>query len=119
LPVEFNKYFGERSMTPIMSLLLIGGLVAGLTMLRWQNQQNLRDLPAASKRFAILVHLGVCLTLAQFVWLFTITLGTPLTDYLGALGLLVVEGLLGGLLSSFILFSRIVLHIPWNKRDGR
>ena len=99
-------------MTPIMSLLLIGGLVAGLIRLRWRDSQNLRNLPAASKRLAVMVHLVACLILALFVWLFAISLGTPLTDYLGALGLLVVEGLIGGIISSFILFSRLIIHIP-------
>ena len=106
-------------MTPIMSLLLIGGLVAGLTGLRWRVKQNLGNLPAATKLFAIFLHLAVCLILALFVWLFTIYIGTPLTDYLGALGLLMVEGLGVGLLSSFILFSRIILHIPRIVRDNR
>jgi hypothetical protein len=76
-------------MTPTLSLLLICGLVAGLTLLRWRDRRNLRNLSPASKRFAILVHLGVCLILALFVWLFTISVGTPLTDYLAVLDLLI------------------------------
>lgn len=104
-------------MTPIMSLLLIGGLVGGLTLLRWRNRENLRNLPATARPLAILLHLAVCLILAVFVWLLTLSLGTPLSDYLGALGLLLVEGLVFGLLSSLILFSRFALHIPWLNRN--
>ncbi len=103
-------------MTPTMSLVLIWGLVAGLTLLRWLDRQNLRNLPAASKRFAVLVHLGVCLIVAFFVWLLTLSVGTPLSDYLSVLALLGLEGLLGGLISSFVLFRRFILHIP-RRRD--
>ena len=106
-------------MTPILSLLLICGLVAGLTLLRWRDWRNLRNLSPASKRFAILVHLGVCLILALFVWLFTISVGTPLTDYFSVLALLLMEGLGAGLISSFGLFSRFVLHIPTSQDTKR
>lgn len=99
-------------MTPTMSLVLIFGLVAGLTLLRWPDRQNLRNLPAASKRFVVLVHLSVCLIVAFFVWLFTLSVGTPLSDYLSVLALLGLEGLLGGLISCLFLFSCHILHIP-------
>ncbi len=101
-------------MTPTMSLLLICGLVAGLTVARLPRRRNLRNLTAPSKWAAVLVHLSICGLLGLFVWVFTVSVGTPLTDYPGVLGLLVLESLLAGLVSSFILFAPFSLGIPTN-----
>ncbi|MDB5082379.1 MAG: hypothetical protein JWP00_4303 [Chloroflexi bacterium] len=103
-------------MTPTMSLFFISGLVAGFTLLRWTDRSKLQSLPLASKRSEIFLQVGVCLGLAFFVWLFTLSVGTPLTDHLSVLILLGLEGLVGGVLSSYILFSRRTLHIPFAKR---
>ena len=97
-------------MTPTMSLLLVCGLVAGLTLARLPGRLNLRNLPASSKRAAVLVHLSVCGLGGLLVWVFTVSVGTPLTDYLGVLGLLVLESLLAGVLSCLVLFGQLSLH---------
>lgn len=104
-------------MTPTMSLLLVCGLVAGLTLVRLPGRRNLQNLTVPSRRAAVLVHLGVCGLLGLFVWLFTASVGTPLSDYLGVLGLLMLESLIAGLLSTFVLFGRFGLHIPLKVKE--
>jgi nitrate reductase NapE component len=99
-------------MTPTLSLLLVCALVAALTLTRWPGRRNLQTLPITSRRIAVLVHLGVCGLFGLVVWLFTISIGTPLTDYLGVLGLLVLESLVAGLVSCLVLFAGFGLHIP-------
>lgn len=99
-------------MTPTITLLLVCALVAALTLARFPGRRNLRSLPVPSRRIAFLIHLGVCGLFGLVVWVFTVSIGTPLTDSLGVLGLMVLEGLAAGLLSSFILFAGLGLHIP-------
>ena len=99
-------------MTPTISLLLVCGLVAGFSLARLPRRRNLRNLAGPSKWVAVLIHLGICGLLGLLVWVFIVSIGTPLTDYPGVLGLLVLESLLAGLLSTFILFGRLRLNLP-------
>lgn len=98
-------------MTPTMSLLLVLGLVAGFTLARLPGRRNLQVLPVASRRAAVLIHIGFCTGLGLLAWVFTVGVGTPLTDYLGVLSLLILESLVAGSVSTFILFGRFGLHL--------
>ena len=98
-------------MTPTMSLLLICGLVVAFTLARLPGRKHLQELNNASKQAAILVHLAICGILGGVVWLFTVSIGKPLTEIWSVLGLLVLESLAVGLLSTFIIFGRFGLHI--------
>jgi hypothetical protein len=104
-------------MTPTLSLLLVCALVSALTLARWPGRRNLRTLAGPSRRIAVLVHLGVCGLFGLVVWLFTVSIGTPLTDYLGVLVLLVLESLLVGLVSCLVLFAGFSLHIPSGMKE--
>ncbi|OJW02749.1 MAG: hypothetical protein BGO39_05850 [Chloroflexi bacterium 54-19] len=93
-------------------MLLVCALVAALTLARFPGRRNLRALTGPSRWIAVLVHLGVCGLFGLVVWLFTVSIRTPLTDYLGVLVLLVLESLVVGLVSCLVLFTGFSLHIP-------
>lgn len=87
-------------MTPLLSLLLICGLVAVLTLVRWPGRAR-QGGPTQ-----IGLHLLACLGLAGLVWLLDWSLWPDWSDGLAVFGLLSLEGLTGGLVSSFLLFRK-------------
>jgi hypothetical protein len=104
-------------MTPIISLLLVGGLVIGVTMGRrnlWERPPRGADLP--NWRWIWLsLHLGWCLVCAGAVWLLNWALWPNWLEGFAVFGLLCLVGVLAGLLSWLVICRPFQRQLPPQK----
>ncbi|HEX2914261.1 MAG TPA: hypothetical protein VH186_25910 [Chloroflexia bacterium] len=99
-------------MTPSMSLIMVGGLVAVLTAVQWRNFVEVFSPSSGKSAGFILRHMVLSGILGAFVWLVNLRLWQVQVDYGAVLGLLVAEGIVFGLLGMVIGAGKAGVHIP-------
>lgn len=92
-------------MTPTLSLVLVGGLVVVLTLLRWPGRA---ELPKMSLGW----HLVLSVAAGLLVWLLNLALWPDQFDGLAVGLLLGLEGLGAGLVSGFLLYGLRPITLP-------
>lgn len=101
-------------MTPIISLLLVGGLVIAVTMGRRNLWEQPRRGPAPSNwRWIWLgLHLGWCLVCAGAVWILNWALWPNWLEGFAVLALLCLEGVLVGLIAWVVICRPFPRPLP-------
>ena len=99
-------------MTPVISLILVSALVSVLTWRKWQFRHDFADFSQNECWKTIGWHVCMCMAAADLVWLLNWSIWSSWPDCLPILGLLCLEGLLLGAVSSVMLYGVAWLHIP-------
>lgn len=99
-------------MTPVISLILVSALVSVLMWRKWQFRRDFADFSQNERWKTIGWHVCMCMAAADLVWLLNWSIWSSWPDCLPILGLLCLEGLLLGVVSSVMLYGVAWLHIP-------